>query len=83
MIRKADRELKAQWAEIFNQLPNDSKIALKKALQILRIDSLKKSNHSWKKHKAPMALYWKVVGVYSGHISRAIVVESNTKPESK
>lgn len=75
MIHKADKELKEQWQEIFNQLPNDSKVALKSVLKRLRIDSLKKSEYSWRKHKAPMALYWKVVGVYSGHIARSINVD--------
>lgn len=27
---------------------------------------------SWRRNKGPMALYWKVVGVYAGHILRAI-----------
>lgn len=72
MIRKADKELKDKWADIFNALPKDSKDALRHALSELRKDSLAKANHCWKKHKAPMALYWKVVGVYSGHISKAI-----------
>lgn len=27
---------------------------------------------SWRKHKAPMAVYWKVCGVYVGHVRRAI-----------
>lgn len=27
---------------------------------------------SWRKHKAPMAYYWKVVAVYVGHTRRAI-----------
>lgn len=72
MIHQADKELKEKWIEIFKALPDDSKAALKKALVELRKDSLKKADHSWKKHKAPMALYWKVVGVYSGHLSRSI-----------
>lgn len=72
MIHKADKELKEVWSEIFDALPNDSKAALKSALSELRKDALKRSNHCWKKHKAPMALYWKVVGVYAGHLSRSI-----------
>lgn len=72
MIRKADKELKLKWKAIFDQLPPDSRAQLKKALQELRTDALEKSNHCWKKHKAPMALYWKVIGVYAGHISRSI-----------
>jgi hypothetical protein len=72
VIRKADKELKYKWSQVFSSLPPDSKAALKSALYELHKDSLQKANHSWKKHKAPMALYWKVVGVYAGHLSRAI-----------
>ena len=74
MIHKADKELKAQWADLFNSLPLDSRIALKTALKMLHESSLEKANHCWLKHKAPMALYHKVVGVYSGHLARAIRV---------
>ncbi len=72
MIHKADKELKDSWGETFSILPTDSKVALKAALTQLRIDALKRSDYCWKRHKAPMALYWKVVGVYAGHIARAI-----------
>lgn len=72
MIHKSDMELKERWKQRFQQLPHDSKIALKSALLELRIDALERSKHCWKKHKAPMALYWKVVGVYSGHLARSI-----------
>lgn len=72
MIHKADKELKGKWMGIFGALPADSKAALKNALQDLRADALSKANHSWKKHKAPMALYWKVVGVYAGHLAKSI-----------
>ncbi|MCA0025515.1 MULTISPECIES: hypothetical protein [unclassified Mesorhizobium] len=27
---------------------------------------------SWRKHKAPMAVYWKGVGVWAKHIGRAV-----------
>lgn len=74
MIRQGDKELKQRWQGIFNALPADSKAALKKALQELRKDALERANYCWKKHKAPMALYWKVVGVYAGHIARAIKI---------
>ena len=72
MIRKADIELKRQWQKTFDQLPVSARMALKKALEDLRRDALAKANHCWKKHKAPMALYWKVVGVYAGHLSKSI-----------
>ena len=72
MIHNADKQLKELWADRFNALPADARIALKNALQDLRNDALARAEHQWRKHKAPMALYWKVVGVYAGHLARAI-----------
>lgn len=72
MIHQADNDLKKTWQGIFDALPVGSKLALKAALMALREDALARANHCWAKHKAPMALYWKVVGVYSGHLARAI-----------
>ena len=72
MIHQADKELKQQWQVAFNGLPDSAKAALKTCLLTLRQDALAKANHCWKKHKAPMALYWKVVGVYAGHLAKAI-----------
>ncbi len=74
MIHKADKELKEVWLERFNLLPESAKVALKEALQDLRKDALARANYCWQNHKAPMALYWKVVGVYSGHLARAIKI---------
>ena len=53
-------------------LPLTARIQLRNALLDLRKDSLERAQMQWKRHKAPMALYWKVVGVYAGHIARAI-----------
>lgn len=72
MIHKADKELKEKWQARFNLLPGDSKATLRLALMDLRRDALEKSKYCWAKHKAPMALYWKVVGVYAGHLARSI-----------
>lgn len=72
MIHEADKTLKAAWAETFNVLDVAQRTALRVALLDLRKDALKRADHSWKRHKAPMALYWKVVGVYAGHLARAI-----------
>lgn len=41
-------------------------------LSAIRRHALTNAQASWKKNKAPMAFYWKVVGVYVGHISRGI-----------
>lgn len=72
MIHEADKTLKQSWLSRFTSLPDPAKAALRDALNDLRADALKRSNHCWKKHKAPMALYWKVVGVYAGHLARSI-----------
>ena len=72
MIHKADSELKSAWGKIFAGLPDDSRAALKGALLLLRESALYRSQYCWQKHKAPMALYWKVVGVYAGHLARAM-----------
>lgn len=72
MIHKADKDLKARWRERFASLPGPARDALRDALAELHTDALERANHCWANHKAPMALYWKVVGVYAGHIKRAI-----------
>ena len=53
-------------------IPLDSKEALRKVLMALRADAQAKAAKSWAQHKAPMALYWKVVAVYAGHIARLL-----------
>lgn len=72
MIRKADRDLKTAWRSRFASLPPPARAALRAALLDLRADALRRAEAQWRRHKAPMALYWKVVGVYAGHLARAI-----------
>ena len=38
----------------------------------LKADAAERAGECWKKHKAPMAAYWKAVSVYAGHIARAL-----------
>lgn len=38
----------------------------------IKADAAERASECWRKHKAPMAAYWKAVSVYSGHIARAI-----------
>lgn len=33
-------------------------------------DARERAQQCWKKHKAPMALYWKVVAVYARHLAQ-------------
>jgi hypothetical protein len=72
MIHEADRSLKLAWRERFQSLSPECRQALRSALLDLRVDALARAQAQWKRHKAPMALYWKVVGVYAGHIARAL-----------
>lgn len=72
MIRKADHDLKSAWKARFDALPADSRAALRGALLDLRKDAAARAQYCWRKHKAPMALYWKVVSVYCGHLARAL-----------
>lgn len=76
MIREGDKQLKQEWQRRFASLPLSARYELHCALLALRADAHKRAEHCWKKHKAPMALYWKVVGVYAGHLARSINVTS-------
>lgn len=49
-----------------------AKAALREILMELRADAQRQADRSWRKHKAPMAVYWKAVAVYAGHIARAL-----------
>jgi uncharacterized membrane protein len=53
-------------------LPPEAKAALRSVLMDMRADSRELAEQCWKKHKAPMAAYWKAVSVYAGHLSRAL-----------
>lgn len=53
-------------------LPQDSRLALRAILNGLADDAGRRAQESWRRHKAPMALYWKAISVYSRHIARAI-----------
>jgi hypothetical protein len=52
------------------QVPPEARAALRTILLELRYDSQKKAAYCWHRHKAPMALYWKCVAVYAGHIAK-------------
>ena len=72
VIREGDRALKAGWRRRFDRLPAEARTALREALLELRKDAGERAQAQWARHKAPMALYWKVVSVYSGHLARAL-----------
>jgi hypothetical protein len=53
-------------------LPPEAKAALKALLVEIRNDCRARAEESWRKHKAPMAAYWKAQGVYANHAQRLL-----------
>lgn len=53
-------------------LPAETRAALRALLLDLGSDSRARAETCWRKHKAPMAAYWKAVAVYAGHIARGV-----------
>jgi hypothetical protein len=54
------------------KLPEPARKALANLLAAMSMDARAQADRAWKKHKAPMACYWKAVAVYAKHISRAL-----------
>lgn len=59
------------------RLPRPVKEALIELLYELGADANARADQCWKKHKAPMAAYWKAVAVYARHTARAVKAGSN------
>ena len=57
---------------LLQSLPPDAKVALRTVLINIRDDCRKRAEECWRKHKAPMACYWKACGVYANHIARVV-----------
>ena len=53
-------------------LPQAVRDPLADLLVELGADAQERADKCWKTHKAPMAAYWKAVGVYARHIARAV-----------
>ncbi len=53
-------------------LPPDVRACLAALLRDLAADANDRANAAWRRHKAPMAAYWKAVAVYARHTARAI-----------
>lgn len=53
-------------------LDGAQRAALRVVLLAIRADAHERAEKCWRKHKAPMAAYWKAAGVYAGHIARAL-----------
>lgn len=53
-------------------LPAATRAPLVEVLHELRAEARGRAETSWRRHKAPMAAYWKAVSVYAGHLARAL-----------
>lgn len=54
-------------AQAMRTLPPEARAALRALLRDLSSDARSRAQVSWRKHKAPMAAYWKAVAVYARH----------------
>jgi hypothetical protein len=54
------------------QLDPDTRALLRAMLIDLAADARMRAEESWRRHKAPMAAYWKAVSVYAGHLARVL-----------
>lgn len=59
-------------ARRLRQLAPATRSELSGLLFELRADAQAKAEDCWRRHKAPMAAYWKAVAVYAGHIARIL-----------
>jgi hypothetical protein len=59
-------------AKRLRALPPEAKTALRALLMDIRKDAQARAEQCWRKHKAPMAAYWKALAVYAGHASRLL-----------
>lgn len=57
--------------EAFAALPADSQDALRIALKAMSNNFRARGNEAWRKHKPPMAAYWKGNAVYARHLALA------------
>jgi hypothetical protein len=58
-------------AKALQSLPLETRAVIRALLLNIQADARQRAEKCWRTHKAPMAVYWKAVGVYAGHIARA------------
>ena len=83
-MRRVEPPARASRAEVRNpvlalpaaarltQLAPDVRLVLAVLLEELAGDARARAEACWRKHKAPMAAYWKAVAVYARHIARVL-----------
>jgi hypothetical protein len=63
-------QIKAMAA--LRDLPASNRKAIRALLLDLSRDAATRAETCWRKHKAPMATYWKAVAVYAKHTARGM-----------
>lgn len=71
VVRNPVLELSATY-RIQATVPHATRLLLGGLLRELADDAAQRAEQCWRKHKAPMACYWKACAVYARHIARAI-----------
>ncbi len=84
MMERPDPRLRSNQPHVRNpvlSLPSAARLQtlspvaraeLRQLLLDLRADAQVRAEECWRRHKAPMAAYWKVVSVYAGHVARVL-----------
>lgn len=59
-------------AQRLRELPAESRLALRELLLELGAVAQARADLSWRRHKGPMAAYWKAVAVYARHTAKVL-----------
>lgn len=54
------------------ELTPDERSRVRRVVIAIRDDARERAAECWRRHKAPMAVYWKCVSVYCNHIARVL-----------
>lgn len=77
-LPRSNRPIVRNWmldlpeVQAIGDLPIEAREALRDALQALSRASRERGNEAWRRHKAPMAAYWKAKAVDARHLALAI-----------
>jgi len=77
-VARSNRPTVRNWmlelpeVQAIGTLPPEAREALRAALQAVSKVSRDRGNDAWRRHKAPMAAYWKAKAVDAMHLARAI-----------
>jgi len=78
MLARADRPeirnpvLALPAAAKLAELEPEARALVRQLMRELSADARQRAEQSWRRHKAPMAAYWKAVAVYARHIGAAL-----------